>query len=115
MGKNKERLEGLEGATVESRPDPGPLAPWRLSIAIAVSAALAGMPVYDAAMSGVAADAALLRAFGVAFFVWIAVGFVNKVLRQAQAAVDADSSGSRSASPRPWVDERIGDNESSTA
>ncbi len=121
MGKKDkeklESLEGLEGATVEARPDPGPLAPWRLSIAVAASAALVGMPLYDAAMTGVGVDMALLRAFGVAFFVWVAVGFVNKVLRQAQAVHATHDVGSpeQLAAPRAWVDERVGDSGSATA
>jgi hypothetical protein len=114
--KNKEKLEELEGAVVEApRADPGPLAPWRLSIAVAVSAAFTGLDLYDAAMTGVGVDMTLIRSFGVAFVVWIAVGFVNRVLRDAQAAVEADKPKPVQASPRPWVDERSDDVESSTA
>ena len=117
MGKkNKEKLEGLEGAVAEAPPvDPGPLAPWKLSIAVAVSAAFTGLDLYDSAMTGVGVDMALIRSFGVAFAVWIAVGFVNRVLRDAQAAVQADKPKPVEASPRPWVDERSDDIESSSA
>jgi hypothetical protein len=115
-------LEGLEGAVAEAAaPDPGPLAPWKLSIAVATSAALTGMPLYDAAFTGVGVDMALVRSFAVAFFVWIAVGFINKVLRQAQASAADDAStsldplGVVEISPRPWVDERAIDSESSSA
>ena len=41
-------------------------------------------------VTGVGVDIALIRSFGVAFAVWIAVGFVNRVLRDAQTAVEAD-------------------------
>jgi hypothetical protein len=116
MGKkDKEKLEGLEGIAVQAPPDPGPLAPWKLSISVGVSAAFTGLPLYDAAMTGVAVDMALLRSFGVAFFVWVAVGFVNRVLRQALAAVETDPRAPAGPSPRPWVDERTSDVESSTA
>jgi hypothetical protein len=115
MGKkNKETLEDLERAAVGTlRPDPGPLAPWKLSIAVAVSAAFTGLALYDAAMTGIGVDMALLRSFGVAFGVWIAVGLVNRVLRDAQAAIEADKPRAVEVSPRPWVDERS-DIESST-
>jgi hypothetical protein len=117
MGKkNKEKVEGLEGAVVGAPPlDPGPLAPWKLSIAVAVSAAFTGIALYDAAMTGVGIDMALIRSFGVAFATWIAVGFVNRVLRDAQAAVTADKLKPAVASPRAWVDERTDDIEASSA
>ncbi len=114
MGKqDKEKLEGLDGVGAVPTPDPGPLAPWKLSISVGASAALTGSSLYDAALTGVALDMALMRSFGVAFSVWIAVGFVNKVLRQALEAVDVDAAAPTGMSPRPWVDERSG--ESTTA
>lgn len=114
MGKkNKETLEGLEGADAPP-PDPGPLAPWKLSIAVAVSAALTGMPLYDAAMTGVGIDMALIRSFGLAFGVWIAVGMANKVLRQAQVVAEPQAAPPAEVSPRPWVDERTVDIESTS-
>lgn len=77
-----------------------------MSIAVAVSAAFTGLDLYGAAMTGtIGIDMALIRSFGVAFAVWIAVGFVNRVLRDAQAAVEADKPKPVEAS-RPWVDER---------
>lgn len=116
MGKkNKEKLEELEGAVVDAPPEePGPLAPWKLSIAVAASAGFTGLDLYDAALTGVGVDMALIRSFGVAFGVWIAVGFVNRVLRDAQAAAEADQPAPVEASPRPWVDGRADDIESSS-
>jgi len=114
--KDKESLEQLGGAASVAPPPPGPLAPWKLSIAIAASAALTGLALYDAAMTGVGVDMALLRSFGAAFFVWIAIGFVNKVLLQADAgALADDTSAPTSVSPKPYVDERSGAGESSAA
>jgi hypothetical protein len=105
MGKkSKETLEELDDAGLESaQADPGPLAAWKLSIAVAISAAFTGLPLYDAALSGVGVDMALLRSFGAAFGVWIAVGLVNRVLRDAQVAVEADRPAPPDVSPRPWV------------
>ncbi|MEX1107062.1 MAG: hypothetical protein WEB78_12760 [Ilumatobacteraceae bacterium] len=58
----------------------GPLGPWRLAIAIGTSAAFTGMPLVDAATTGVDIDMALLRSLGVAFLTWISVGALNKAL-----------------------------------
>jgi len=114
--KDKESLEQLEGAASAPPPPPGPLAPWKLSISVAASAALTGLALYDAAMTGVGVDMALLRSFGTAFFVWIAVGFVNKVLLQAQTDASFDEVAVPiSVSPKPYLDERSGASESSTA
>jgi hypothetical protein len=115
--KGKEQLEAIGGAAA-ARPDPGPLAPWRLSICVAVSAAFTGQALFDAAMTGVGIDGALLRSFGVAFGLWVAVGFVNRLLLQAQQAVEAErverearEARERAAaeevvdlSPKPWVE-----------
>ena len=113
--KGKEKSEVLAGPA--ERPDPGPLAPWRLSIAVAGAAALTGMDAFDAAMSGVGVEAAMLRSFGVAFALWIGVGMVNKLLAQAHQAVEADHAAREAAAraaasaeveqtldtgPKPW-------------
>lgn len=66
----------------------GPLAPWRLSIAIAASAAFTGMPLIDAARSGVDVDMAMLRSFGLAFLTWVAVGALNRALLMSPPADD---------------------------
>lgn len=112
--KGKEQLEALGGLPAPA-PDPGPLAPWRLSIAVAVSAAFTGQDLFDAAMSGVGIDAALLRSFGIAFGIWIAVGFVNRLLRDAQAAVERERAEREERerllrdeiddlAPKPWME-----------
>ena len=114
--KDKESLEQLDRAASTPPRPPGPLAPWKLSISVAASAALTGMPLTDAAMSGIGIDMALLRSFGTAFFVWIAVGFVNKVLLQAEAKAATDAQPTpASVSPKPYIDERSGDFGSSAA
>jgi hypothetical protein len=103
--KGKESLEQLGGSGATPPPDPGPLAPWRLSIAVAVSALLTGSDLWDAAMTGVAVDMALLRSFGVAFVPWIATGFVNRILVQAQHAADAEAAAEADAEARERADE----------
>lgn len=64
---------------------PGPLAPWRLSIVVAVSAITTGQALLDAAQTGIQLDLALMRSFGVAFVLWIVLGKINRVLGDAQA------------------------------
>lgn len=111
--KGKEQREGL----VEAAPaDPGPLAPWRLSIAVAVSALLTGQTLFDSAMTGVGIDGALLRSLGVAVAVFVGLGIVNRLLVQAQEAVDAERAArereqrAREAAeleqlgPQPWIE-----------
>ncbi|MFN8024310.1 MAG: hypothetical protein U0Q03_22465 [Acidimicrobiales bacterium] len=111
--KGKEQREGLASAPPA---DPGPLAPWRLSIAVAVSALLTGQTLFDSAMSGVGIDGALLRSLGVAVAVFVGLGVVNRHLAQAQRAVDADREAreaeqrARDAAeleqlgPKPWIE-----------
>jgi len=73
---------------------PGPLAPWRLVIVVTVSALLTGSKLIDAVSSGVGVDFALMRSFGVAFIVWIALGIINKVLVTAtMRAIVAEVTG----------------------
>lgn len=103
--KGKEQLEALGGSAAPP-PDPGPLAAWRLSICVAVSAAFTGQKLFDAAMSGVGIDGALLRSFGVAFAVWIAVGFVNRILLQAQQAIEAEKAEEAERQRRQEREER---------
>jgi hypothetical protein len=69
----------------------GPLGPWRLSLSIAVAAAFTGMPLSRAATSGIGLDMALLRSFVVAFFTWIALSSINRVLAEASAAAARDN------------------------
>ena len=73
---------------------PGPLAPWRLAIAVAVSALLTGSKLIDAVSSSVGVAFALIRSVGVAFIVWIALGIINKVLVTAtMRAIVAELTG----------------------
>jgi hypothetical protein len=69
----------------------GPLGPWRLSLSIVAAAAFTGMPLSRAATTGVGVDMALLRAFAVAFFTWIALSSINRVLADASAAAARDA------------------------
>jgi hypothetical protein len=66
--------------TAESSARPGPLAPWRFSLAVGAAAITTGLPLVDATRSGYGIDAALGRSFGVAALVWIAAGVVNRVV-----------------------------------
>ena len=61
----------------------GPLAPWRLCIAVVRSAALTGSALWDAAMADHLVDFALLRSFGVFFLAWFSMGVINRTLVRA--------------------------------
>jgi hypothetical protein len=61
----------------------GPLAPWRLCIAVVLSAALTGSALWDAAMADHLVDFALLRSFGVFFLAWFSMGVINRTLVRA--------------------------------
>lgn len=63
----------------------GPLGPWRFSIAVLVAALTTGMSLYRAAIAGAGLDMAFVRSFGVAFFTWIVLGSINKMLALADA------------------------------
>lgn len=69
----------------------GPLGPWRLSLSIVVAAVFTGMPLSRAATTGIGLDAALLRSFVVAFFTWIALSSINRVLAYAEASAARDA------------------------
>lgn len=58
---------------------PGPIAPWRLSLAVACSGAFTGRALLDAASTGQHLDLALGRSFGAACLVWVAAGKVNRM------------------------------------
>jgi hypothetical protein len=77
--------------SVEIARPSGPLGPWRLSLSIVVAAVFTGMPLADAATSGVGVDSALIRSFVVAFFTWVALSCINRVLADATAAADRDA------------------------
>jgi len=59
---------------------PGPIAPWRLSLAVACSAGFTGRALLDAASTGQHLDLALGRSFGAACLIWIAAGKVNRMM-----------------------------------
>ena len=69
----------------------GPLGPWRLSLSIVASAAFTGMPLSRAATTGADLDMALVRSFAVAFFAWIALSSINRVLADAEMATARDA------------------------
>jgi hypothetical protein len=63
----------------------GPLGPWRLSIAVLVTALTSGSALFRSATTGVGVDMALGRSFGIAFVTWIVLGSINKMLATAEA------------------------------
>jgi hypothetical protein len=65
---------------------PGPLTRWRLLLAVGVSAVTTGSTLCSAVGTGEQLDLALLRSFGVWVLTWIAVGRIDRVLRQAGAS-----------------------------
>lgn len=69
----------------------GPLGPWRLSLSIVAAAVFTGMPLSRAATTGVGVDMALLRSFVVAFFTWIALSMINRVLADATESLTPDA------------------------
>ena len=99
--KKSDEDEAIEAVEVQKHP--GPLGPWKLSISVAVSAAFTGLPLYDAVVTGVGTDMALLRSFGVGFLTWIAASSVNRVVATAQQSVEADSVV-RGAPATAWID-----------
>ena len=64
---------------------PGPLAAWRLSLAVGASFLLTGMPLVRAARDHVDLDLALVRSLALAALVWIVLGGINRVLATAEA------------------------------
>ena len=64
---------------------PGPLAAWRLSLAVGTSFLLTGLPLVRAARDHMDLDVALMRSLAAAAFVWIVLGGVNRVLASAEA------------------------------
>lgn len=81
-------VEGVSSAAdddneAEDHKGHGPLAPWRLSIAVGLAAALTGPALWDAAMTGESVDFALLRSFGVFFLSWFAMGVINRTIVRA--------------------------------
>jgi len=59
---------------------PGPIAKYRLLLAVAACAVMTGRPLLDAASSGQHLDLALGRSFAAAALVWVAAGRANRVL-----------------------------------
>lgn len=69
----------------------GPLGPWRLSLSIVAAAVFTGMPLSRAATTGMGVDMALLRSFVVAFFTWVALSMINRVLADATQPLTQDA------------------------
>ena len=68
---------------VVRRPGRGPLAPYRLSIAILFAFAVAGTRLWAAANGSTAVDGALLLAAIAGTFAWLVVGRANAILKAA--------------------------------
>ena len=80
MSKKKDAsADGDSDATIVVARVPGPIAAWRLTLAVAVTALTTGMPLVAATETGQHLDQALGRTFGVAFVVWFAAGRINRV------------------------------------
>lgn len=70
--------------TKKFKAPPGPLAPFKLSLAVLVSALTTGLPLWHAWTSGIDVDIALGRSFAVAFVLWIVLGRISRMLGMAQ-------------------------------
>jgi hypothetical protein len=77
MSKNKGGKKNTKMAAKAA--GPGPLAAWRLSLAVACSGVITGRALLDAASTGQHLDLALGRSFGAACLMWIAAGKVNRM------------------------------------
>ncbi len=66
----------------------GPLAPYRLAIAIVVIAVVAGPALWASVRGGTPDDALLLRAAGIGLLVWVTTGIVSKALADASLGTD---------------------------
>ncbi len=67
----------------------GPLAPYRLAIAIVVIAIVVGPALWASVRGGTPDDALLLRAAGIGLLVWVTTGIVSKALADASLRTDA--------------------------
>ncbi len=81
MSQNAADTQSPEFHLVVRRTNPhGPLAPYRLGLAVAFAVALAGGQFWDA-LNGVGSlEDALLRGLIIGLFMWIVSGIVNKIL-----------------------------------
>lgn len=68
---------------VVRRPGRGPLAPYRLSIAIVFAIAISGTRLWAAAHGTAPVDAALIMAAVAGTFAWLVVGRANAILKSA--------------------------------
>lgn len=110
---------GSDESTSEKKPKkqkkvkapPGPLAPFKLSLAVCASALTTGLPLLNAWSSGVDVDIALGRSFGVAFLLWIVLGKVSRMLGTAQLEAEVERrraamhAVTAPAAPTPAVDD----------
>ena len=78
------RKSSSQGRTTALLP-PGPLAAWRLSLAVGASFLLTGLPLARAAADGSDLDLAVVRSLAAAALVWIVLGGINRILATAEA------------------------------
>jgi hypothetical protein len=83
---------------------PGPIAKYRLLLAVAACAVMTGRPLLDAASSGQHLDLALGRSFAAAALVWVAAGRANRVLIDAERKRLITGRGTVDESNRVMVD-----------
>lgn len=61
----------------------GPLAPYRMTLAVLFAMWIAGRRLWDAAETGIGVDRALLLAGASALFIWVISGVINNILKSA--------------------------------
>lgn len=93
MSRDDER----DGSDASDLKHHGPLAPWRLSLAVLVAAVLTGPALWDSAFADRHDDFALLRSFGVFFLTWFCLGMINRTIVRAMRTPARRSSGSELA------------------
>lgn len=64
----------------------GPLAPYRMTLAVVFAMFIAGRQLWVAATSGLNYDIALLHAVAAGFFIWVLSGIVNNILANSRPA-----------------------------
>lgn len=79
-----QRSAAPEFHLVVKRPNErGPLAPYRMTLAVLFAMWIAGQRLWDAAQTGIGVDRALLLAGVSALFIWIISGVINNILKSA--------------------------------
>lgn len=72
----------------------GPIAPYRMTLAVAFAMFVAGRELWHAVQSGTGYDDALIHAGAAAVFIWVLSGIVNSIL----------TNGAPPSKPRPIAD-----------